>query len=39
VEPPLSDSLTYSVTSNREQALDILAAATTVLVISGDAVP
>jgi radical SAM superfamily enzyme with C-terminal helix-hairpin-helix motif len=39
VEPPLSDSLTYSATSNRERALDILAAATTVLVISGDAVP
>jgi len=39
VEPPLSDSLTYSATSNREQALKILADATMVLVISGDAVP
>jgi radical SAM superfamily enzyme with C-terminal helix-hairpin-helix motif len=36
---PLSDQLTYSVTSNRREALEILADAAVVVIIAGDAVP
>ncbi|MGI5232524.1 hypothetical protein [Actinoallomurus sp. CA-142502] len=39
VEPPLSDPRTYSATTNREQALKLLADAYVVVVIAGDAVP
>src|ERR1022692_3882184 len=38
-EPPLSDPLTYSATADREQALQVLADAETIVVIAGDAVP
>jgi len=39
VQPPLSDPLTYSITTNREQAIQILGDATVVVVVAGDAVP
>lgn len=38
-DPPLSDPLTYSTTTNRDQALQLLADASVVVVIAGDAVP
>lgn len=38
-QPPLSDALTYSATTNRDQALDLLRDAVIVVVIAGDAVP
>jgi len=38
-ERPLSDQLTYSATVNRSDALQILADATVLVVIAGDAVP
>jgi radical SAM superfamily enzyme with C-terminal helix-hairpin-helix motif len=37
--PPLSDQLTYSATVNRSDTLQILADATVLVVIAGDAVP
>ncbi|MEU9373689.1 radical SAM protein [Streptomyces sp. NPDC048255] len=39
VEPPLSDRLTYSVTVNRDVAVQLLRDAEIVIVIAGDAVP
>ncbi|MGO9779887.1 MAG: radical SAM protein [Streptosporangiaceae bacterium] len=39
VEPPLSDSQTYSVTTSRDQATQILADARVTAVIAGNAVP
>jgi radical SAM superfamily enzyme with C-terminal helix-hairpin-helix motif len=38
-EPPLSDSLTYSATTNRDDAIRLLSDAAIVVVIAGDAVP
>jgi radical SAM superfamily enzyme with C-terminal helix-hairpin-helix motif len=38
-EPPLSDQLTYSSTVNRPETRQILADATVIVVIAGDAVP
>ncbi|MFH9071337.1 radical SAM protein [Streptomyces alboflavus] len=39
VDPPLSDPLTYSATTNRTQAVDLLHRADRVVVIAGDKVP
>ncbi len=39
VEPPLSDALTYSATTNRDQVIGLLRDAVIVVVIAGDAVP
>ncbi|MCW2945395.1 MAG: uncharacterized protein JWR24_2112 [Actinoallomurus sp.] len=39
VAAPLTDALTYSATTNREQALKVLADAEVIVVIAGDAVP
>ncbi|MEV4081416.1 radical SAM protein [Nonomuraea fuscirosea] len=38
-QPPLSDRLTYSATTNREDALRLLSDAALTVVIAGDAVP
>lgn len=38
-EPPLSDPLTYSMSTNRDNALKLLHDADTVVVVAGDAVP
>lgn len=37
--PPQSDPMTYSATSNRDNAIKLLRDATTVVVVAGDAVP
>ena len=39
INPPLSDSQTYSLTASRDQAIQILADARVTAVIAGDAVP
>ncbi|MEV7087982.1 radical SAM protein [Streptomyces sp. NPDC093085] len=39
VEPPRSDPLTYSTTTNRENAIQLLRDAEIVVVVAGDAVP
>lgn len=38
-EPPLSDALTYSATTNRDKAIELLRDAAEVLVVAGDKVP
>lgn len=38
-EPPLTDSLTYSATANRDETIKILRDASIVVVVAGDAVP